>query len=206
MSDTGMKYLSFDNVQLEEDLRLLSGEQRILFGLACCERMLPNYKKFQEEFAWGNADVLVSALDRLWKHLQFKELQFDEIKIIRCQCEDIIPNTEDFDSFLSTIAQESVFSTLCVYEYICKNEVERIAQAASFAVDTADMCIQEFEGMSPDEVDREEAIRKHPIMQGELQRQKDDLEALRGIARLDSGVIQNLKRKWSNQETSNVGF
>jgi hypothetical protein len=56
----------FDPDELRKLLLGLGAQQRLAFGLACSERLYPNYVVFADEQGWGEPKTLRAALDLAW--------------------------------------------------------------------------------------------------------------------------------------------
>ena len=60
---------AFSSHGVYEKLRGLDISGQRVFGALCCERMLPNYRAFQNQAKWGDYRPLLRALDTVWSCL-----------------------------------------------------------------------------------------------------------------------------------------
>jgi hypothetical protein len=68
------------------------------------------------------------------------------------------------------------------------------------------MYVQHVEDMDPREPDLEGRTLKHPLMQAELRRQREDLELLEGMSDDPKVEIPRLKRKWRKPKKGSLGL
>ncbi len=196
-----MNRLNFYNRSIIENrLKKLNDIQRITFGICCCERLLPNYKKFKNDTNWGDENPLKKAMISVWNFVRISQLAFDVESLLK-ECEAVAPESENFQSEYTSYAQDAVFAVCSILDYLKSKDIERISQASSYAIDTVDLYVQEIENMSSTDPDLEEKIKLHPIMQKEIFNQFSDLEFLE-----NGGNVLELERKWHTQSISNIGL
>jgi uncharacterized protein YjaG (DUF416 family) len=193
----------FNEAFLKTKIDPLSLNHRILFALSCCERLLPNYLIFYKHHSWGEPKVLRYALDRVWSVLNGDEI-VEEIENLIQKCDEVTPDTEDFDSIFVSPALDAASSVMLILEFVKNHSVEKVLEIASLSRDTVDMYIQELENMDSNDPNLEEKILGHHFMQRELVRQREDLELLRKAEVINEDVIIDLKRLWRGTEKSNI--
>ena len=195
----------FDETSLKVKLKELSREQKILFMLSCCERLYPNYLAFNKKHEWGNPFVLRNTLDFAWTVLE-RGIGEDkeELKKLLKQCDEITPDTEDFDSIFVSQALDSTVAVASLLEYIISDSNDKIIEVASLARDTVDMYVQELEDMAPNDPNLEKMILEHPLMQQELKRQRQDIELLKDLEVSDVSIYEEVKKNWYRTKTSNI--
>ena len=195
----------FDKTYLKAKLKELSREQKILFMLSCCERLYPNYLVFNKKHEWGNPLVLRKALDFAWTVLERGiEENKEELKKFIKLCDEITPDTEDFDSIFVSQALDSSVAVASLLEYIISDSNDKIIEVASLARDTVDMYVQELEDMAPNDPNLEKMILEHPLMQQELKRQRQDIEMLKNLVVSDVFMYEKVKKNWYRTKTSNI--
>lgn len=201
-----MPGLAYSKEEIQQRLEALPDKMRVAFGLSCCERMFPNYRACKTKINWGDERPLRMAMDTLWKWLDGENLSQSHIRKLMNECEAVTPNSEDFLEVLTTVAQDACFAICCVLEYFLLQKVERIAQASSYANDTLNFWVQELQdpnpgsfALVPNNPERQERIRLHPLMQRELARQDADLKLL--ASHPDMGL---LKAQWRAPAKSNI--
>jgi uncharacterized protein YjaG (DUF416 family) len=195
-----MAIFTYDRDVVLERIKNLRDSSRIAFGVACCERLVPNYAAFSHEVQWGNENVLKETIERLWEHCLEKCLLQGEVERLTKACELAAPDSEAFSSPLTTFAQDAAFAVCSVLDYLSEHRVEKIAQASSYAIDTVDLYVQEVENMKPNTADLEERIKNHPLMQNEIGNQLADLDFLE-----NGGSIQELRSRCHQRMASNIG-
>lgn len=174
-----MKESAFSETDLEERLSALSIPRMLVFGASCSERLLPCYRKFNEETGWGNGAQLRDGLDLVWRRaLEAGEPSDEEVSRALVACEAVGPDSEDFTSLYTSSAQDAVFAVCALLDHLLEGEQGKIVLAARYPTDSIDLLVQELEGMTPGSSDLEASILASPMMQQELRRQRRDLEEL----------------------------
>lgn len=197
-----MHNLDYSKAEIQTALGRMSDSQRIAFGASCCERMLPNYSGFRRETGWGDETPLRTALDAFWRAIDGFPIIGERIKVLTDQCEKAAPSSEAFPNLLTTAAQDGCFAVCSVLDYLSDSDVERIAQASSYAIDTIDLYVQELENMPPNDPQLESRIRLHPFMQREIRTQVEDIRLL-----LDEpNALSTLKQKWKGSRISLINI
>ncbi|NUQ77789.1 MAG: DUF416 family protein [Polyangiaceae bacterium] len=166
---------AFNNQKTRNMLSKLRVHQQLALGAACCERMLPSYEAFVQEVGWGDIAPLRRALDAVWKACEEKPLSNLELRDLLSQCEMCAPNSEDFDSLYTSLAQDAAFAICALLDFLFDGDLNRIVSVFQMATDSVDLIVQEREGMDPRDSFRESKILKHPLMQQELVRQRRDI-------------------------------
>lgn len=192
-----------DRSALDRGLASLSREALIAFGLGCCERLYPNYVAFKRETGWGEPDVLRKGLDLAWRVLEGFESSHDSVSSARQEVRRAEPETEDFDTILVSPALDAAAAVGLILKFIAEGGVGTIVEIASLCTDTVDMFVQDQDGLAPNDPKLEERILNHRLMQRELQRQHDDLLALRSFSGLPTEVAR-LRESWRNPQKSNI--
>lgn len=165
----------FDEVVLARELSKLAFHQQLAFGVACCERMLPNYEAFSQEAGWFDATPLRQALDHAWRVCEGLEVPKDGLQQMLTRCDGRLPQEEDFPSLYVSAAFDAVASTCHLIDFVIDGEVEHLVFVGRFATETVDLVVQELEHMDPQDPQLERKILEHFLMQLELSRQRRDL-------------------------------
>ncbi|WP_437631744.1 DUF416 family protein [Sorangium sp. So ce854] len=194
---------AFDGGALERSLAPLPREALIAFGLGCCERLYPNYLAFKRETGWGEPDVLRNGLDLAWGVLEGFGPSHDSVNFARQEAQRAEPETEDFDTILVSPALDAAAAVCLVLKFIEEGGVEKIVEIASLCTDTVDMFVQAQDGLDPNDPKLEERILIHRLMQRELERQHDDVLALRSFSGRPTEVAR-LRGGWRNPQKSNI--
>lgn len=122
------------------------------------------------------------------------------------ECEENIPDTEDFDSIFVSSALDASTSIVALLRDTDSIATDVVVEIASFARDTVDMYVQELESMEFYGAELEEKILKHPLMQAELKSQRETIESILAIKEFDLEKISYLESIWKQPKTSNIGF
>ena len=194
----------FSANSLREKLIKLDANQQLAFGAICCERLLPNYKAFQQDVGWGDFLPVRKALDFLWTVLKGGSTTPEEIKSITAYCEAVVPDSEDFESPYVSLAQDGCFAVCSLLDYLLENDVDRVVQAATYATDSVDFYVQEIESMAPNDPELEQKILSHNLMQRELAQQEENLKAVEQVDVDSVEFLDGLKNSWNNEGKSNL--
>ena len=185
--------MQFHSEVLSDKLEELSKEKKIVFGASCCERLLPNYKKFVEVEKWGDFESLRSALNEIWKHVVESKMPQQKISGLIDKCDKITPDAEDFSSIYTSFAIDAGGAIYELLQYCLDGKTKYLVDIASFARDTVDMYIQERDDMDYNLPDFEEQIVNDELMQKELKKQFDDLEVLKNQKIFDESFIHTFR-------------
>ena len=188
--------LRFDRNELTDKLRCLSDKKRLAFALTCCERLVPNYRKFQSETKWGDIGLIESLMDQLWKAAAGSQVGEQELAELSRQCEACAPDADDFDSLYVSSAQDACLAMCQVFDYVHDQNLEHLTQAASYAIDSVDLYVQETENMQPNTEDLEGRILAHPLMQNEIKKQAQAITQLADIGQDDRTAWERFEMQW----------
>jgi hypothetical protein len=195
---------AFNAAALRVRLDQMGDRQQLAFGASCSERLLHNYLAFLNDTGWGDIAPLRDALDLVWAFLCGRPYPDDSVKHLRTLCEAEAPDSDDFTSLYVSLAQDACFSICALLDFLLSSDVDKIVVAATYATDSVDLYVQEIEDMDSNAPDVEERILAHVLMQRELRKQKDDLEAIAQARILDASFFIQLKNSSSNEGKSNL--
>ncbi|WP_342376338.1 YjaG family protein [Myxococcus stipitatus] len=193
----------FNPDALAQRIGQLSLHARLAFLLSCAERLIPNYAAFSRHHGWGHPGTLRDALDLGWRQLSGNAVERGEIEACLGYCEDMTPDTEDFQSAYVSAGLDAAVCCASILELLLKDDSAKVVDGASLACGTVDMHVQELERYDSQEPELEQKIFRHPLMQRELRRQREDLDLLETMS-LSSSDIEVLARKWRNPAASNI--
>jgi len=168
---------SFDINRYKSILNALEAWKRVAFMACCCERMLPNYSKFNLESGFGDPETLNHALAIVWNWIESDQMQC-KIGTLALKCEQQGPNTADFPSLFTSAALDAANAIASTLEAIGDANVYRAIEVASLARDTVDLFVQQIDNLDPNSIDFERRILEHQYMQDELRNQRIALEKL----------------------------
>lgn len=196
-----MASLIYDKAEVQRRLCALTPNSGLAFASSCCERLLPNYSVFRSEVNWGNDAPLRQALDRLWALSSGAAVQPNEISNLTAQCEAVAPDAEDFDSLFTASAQDAVLAICSALDFVSTNDILKLVQCSSYAIDTVDLYVQEIDKMPANSPDLETRIRNHHLMQREIKHQYGDLSQLELSVPIDV-----VKMHSTDNGKSNIGM
>jgi uncharacterized protein len=193
--------LTFDHDALKDKLEALPVSHRIAFGASCCERLLPNYRAFSLQEAWGNFDLLRYSLDVIWSLLKGSQIDVREIEMLIQQCKEVIPDTENFSSNYTSAALDASASVVETLNSCITGSAENIADVGEMARDTiylylASRDASDLSIAQPDNTD-EKKISRDPLMIEELNKQNQDIEALMMKKELTPEFLEKLRQSSS---------
>ena len=126
---------------------------------------------------------------------------------VTAACESVAPDSEDCDSLYVSFAQDACFAVCGLLDFLLENKIDKVVQAAAYAIDSVDLFVQEIEGMAPDDPELEQKILTHRLMLRELSQQEKDLaEIEQATVALTSHFLASLRQSWDNEGRSNLGF
>lgn len=199
---------AFDGERMRSAVRNLTREGRLAFALSCAERLFPNYAAFSAEVGWGDPSMVRRALDLGWLHLAKAnaEVAAEGVRL-RSLIDEVTPDTEDFDVPSVSAALDAAAAAHVVLCLLESDLVELVVRVASLCRDTVDIYVGElaseaegqFAHLDPG---HEQQILKHPFMQAELRRQREDLDLLAN----SRWSPDDLAARWREPACSNIGI
>lgn len=195
----------FNKDLLIAELNMFDCNRTLAFALSCAERLYPNYLIFEREEGEMNREVLADALNNTWLLVNGEKWPPEEIADSMKACESSTPYSDDFDSLFVSSAQDACLSVCCILDYLLKPDLERIAQVASYAIDSVDLYVQEIENMEPHSPNLEQNILYHPLMQQELCLQKRALAELKNLSS-QKDFFSNFQAGWRKPQYSCLGL
>ena len=182
----------FDPDYIYDQLSRLSSIHAVAFAASCCERMLPNYRRFQDQVGWGDTILLRTALDQAWQVVSAGNIPREYLRSLVEQCDHVTPDTEVFTTSLVSHALDASAAISETLELCVDGDLSHALRVATSSRDTVDMYIQKLEDLQPEDSQFEEKILNHPLMVREWKNQVDTLQALAGHVLPDSEVSKVL--------------
>lgn len=193
---------TFNDVRVRDALSRLQPHQQVAFGASSCERMLPNYKSFMREAAWGDLEPLRGALDLVWSGHTAARPPKEVLSALAFRCEQTAPDSDDFKSFYVSSAQDAVFAVCALIDFLIEEDLDHLIRVPRLSTDSVDLFVQELEHMNPSDPLREKKILEHPLMQQELKRQMRDIDEAGRILLGDEEALLRLRTR--AQQESNL--
>lgn len=163
---------------IEEKLKILSYKHGVAFCASCCERLLPNYKKFVDTEHWGDYAFFRETLNEIWNHIIKSNLSEKRINELMCNCFNVIPDSEDFESVYASYAIDAGAGVYNTLKYCLDENVKDLITVSTVSINTVDLFIQEKYKLNSIDPQFEQTILENSFMQTELKKQFDDLELL----------------------------
>ncbi len=183
-------------VKLRETLFPLPTCYRLAFALCCCERLYPGYKALTAFLQ--TPDTLRTILDRLWKHALGQEMTEEEIQHGLATCLSISFGVVDCcEHYWDGV--DAVGATYVALDACRQHNVDNVVRAAEIARKKVDrplwkaMAQQLGGAVEPDEqTEIEEAIRTHPTMVAEIEKETEQLRFLYECEELTEVAVAEL--------------
>jgi uncharacterized protein YjaG (DUF416 family) len=191
--------LRYDEEALVDALNKLRPDGRVAFAAACAERLLPIIRTVHEKTGQGDFAVVEEQLKRLWRHLDGTlRLSATESQRLARRLEILIPG-EDAPWSEHNPYVENAISAVC-YALQCHatDQPQTAAYAARQAYEAVDHFVHNRDNVDFNLPGSEDRVLQDPLVQSELQRQRDDLDAL---ARMSESIdiIHQLRTRAETQ-------
>lgn len=183
---------TFDEASLHRSLARLAPWKQVAFMASTCERMLPNFDRFAAESGVGDPRVLRRGLDAVWSWVESDRAP-DELGPLQDEVEWQAPNTESFSSPFTSAALDAANAVAIALDAVGDPDSASAVEVAGLARDTIDLHVQEVEDLDPNAPGLQKAIRRHPLMQAELRRQREDFAYLELCTGLRADAVRRLR-------------
>ncbi len=177
---------------VEGKITKLDFKQQVLFAVLICEKLLPNYRQFNEKEEWGNIEILEEAIVMLYQFLQDIDLNDAELDGIYEKIIEVTPDVGLFEGDLASYALDTCSAVSDSVEFLLSEDLSYLLNIASIARDTVDTFVQESELAGDFGDDFEMKIAQNEYMQREFKRQHDLLDKLAG-AEIDLPFISSMR-------------
>lgn len=177
MSGHAVDHRQIEPDEVETGLERLTGWRRTAFMACCCERMLPNYLKFQTECGFGDPSMLRTGLDAAWRSVGAQTTPKDLHAMIAA-CDQQAPDTSEFESIYTSAALDAASAIAVTLEAILEPTMDQVREVASLARDTADLLVQATRSLDMRDASFELTILASDLMQAEIQAQLHSIEWL----------------------------
>jgi hypothetical protein len=197
-----MNVLKFDESGLVLDLSKLSRRFVVAFALCCATRQLSAFEIYAEKFAPEVREIPPCIVDELWDFVgSNKEDTLPWVERLAA-VEALFPEEQDSWAPLHVYAENALYSLAYTIRCLIAADAQEAAYAARVAYEAADQAALRFLDDSRGSPDIEWLVLSSDIVQRELQRQADDLGALKENAQ---GVIVRLKGMASSSQLLTMG-
>lgn len=168
---------TFDTEKLDSALRSLPDWKRVAFMALCCERMLPNFRKFALEAGVADEQPLVAGLSAIWRWIEDKSLPSD-LGILLHACDSQAPVTEEHSSLFTSAALDCANAIAVTLEALAEPTVQRAIEVAGLARDSTDMFAQQTGNLDSVAPGFESMVLASAVVQRELTLQRRCLDYL----------------------------
>lgn len=169
----------YDEARLGEQLEGLPRRLRVAFAAACAERLYRVYAPHEETAYYGEPGELSGLLRQLWHECESGELTSDWVERITMRVAEVIPHDDDVlcglgHDWLNSFAYALVYAL----DTHRTGDARVAVWAAMKSYDTLSAVVAGRRGFDPYAPGAKELIRRDPLVQGEVARQRRDLEEL----------------------------
>ena len=152
-----MNYRDFIRILKNQTTSQLYKEQ-LHFAILICKKLYFDYQKFTEKYQWGDADLLMDAINLCQQSIE-NYANISQIKELLPKINSITPDMDDFGSdYLGSYALNASASVYETLEFIIDQDKTHIFNIGTLYTDTIDFKIQEDKELTQLE------IENHPRM------------------------------------------
>ena len=191
-----------------EEIKLLEKldyNKQLTFAYLTCERLYPNYVFFSENFDFGDKQILIEAIDLIFKSLLVDFVDVKQIELFLKAVDINTPYPHEFETIFASSALDSCSSILETLNFMLDKNVSRLTDIATFATDTVDMFVGYRDGLDYNTDPLfDDKIFNDPLMQRELSIQKGIISYLAKTDNLEGLDINNLLSLQYNDSKSNI--
>jgi uncharacterized protein YjaG (DUF416 family) len=187
--------MSFYNdfiAEIEKTIVSMSHEQKCLFILLTCDKMLPNYVSFSEKNDWGNSRVLKNEILMLEKAILEIPIATTELSELNKFIEANIPDLDSFETGSFAFDTSIVFSE--AIEYLINKDTKHILNIAQGILDTIDMFVQIKEDLDPNDIELDNKIQKSEYIKREFKRQRLLVNHIKNTEIITKEVIAEIRQ------------
>lgn len=183
-------------LNFSDQLRQVSVTHALIFVACCAERMYPNYLAFAQNQQWGDPEVLRNGLDTLWLLASGKILREEEVQSLIEGCQGVVPDSEDFQSVLTSAAQYSVVAVVLGLSCYLNQDASLAEQVSVVALETVRDYLYQVTSVTIEphaqDVELEEWIEKSPLLRAEQDQQEQDLTLLTSTSEDEIQLLDTL--------------
>jgi hypothetical protein len=182
--------------KLRDTLSPLPSRHRLAFALCCCERLYPSYQALVALLQ--SPDLVRPILDRLWLHVLGQDVTDAEISDMLATCRSLRPGGECCREHLDD-ACDALGATYVTLEACRQHPLDNVVRAAEQVRNKTDRPLWKelakgvVGGVGPEDYRRiEKAIRFHPKMVAEIEKEAAQLRFLYECNELTADTISQL--------------
>jgi uncharacterized protein YjaG (DUF416 family) len=167
----------FDEDALRDRLVALPPWKRVAFALLCCERMVPNFERFSASAGHCDGAVLRAGLHVGWHWLATGRI-LAGLADLRDACAAQAACAGNGRGELALPALDAANAVEMLLDALERPSDYIAAEVAGLSRDSVDLHVQALRNLDPACVSIDDDVLSDPLMQEELRRQREDLEAL----------------------------
>jgi hypothetical protein len=188
--------LSPELVILRDALKPLSYRHRLAFALCCCEYLYPSYQALATFI--HTPDLLRPILDRLWKHVVGQQMTDAEVQRGLATCQSVELGEDNCcEHFWDAV--NAADATIVTLNACKEHNLDNVVNAGELAREKVYQPLWREKtdsiqgGIPPDEGQQiRQAIRSHPAMVAEVEREAAQLRFLYECEELTEGAVAQL--------------
>ncbi|AQS39219.1 hypothetical protein Sps_04113 [Shewanella psychrophila] len=186
-------------------VKALDLQQKKVFAIALCQRMLPNYQLFSEVCEFGDPQVLDTALSLLWQSIYDKKLKLN-IDIYLERLELNTPEPADFDVYGVYPAMDASTAIIALLSAIQSKVEEDIVNISKLSSSTVANYIEAISDVELDEDAFDDYIFNHEVMVEEKELQSTLLQLIEDNPKLNADFVKSLRKEIIQSGVSNIGI
>ncbi|MDP4527760.1 YjaG family protein [Alkalimonas delamerensis] len=188
-------------------LRELNLYQQVAVAATLMERMLPNYQLFSQVMNYGDASLLRHTLDLVWEWLAVKKAKINFSRLAD-ELAEVTPEINHFDCFGVYPAVDTATALDALLNGIEQRDGAELVNVAKISQASVARLI-EYESAELDitsEAELKQHVRKHPLMQYEMDCLAELLEQVSAVRQFDWAQVKLLQQWVAEQGVSNLGM
>jgi hypothetical protein len=177
----------------------LSPKKQLAYALLVFERMLPRMAAFCKDTGTGYSSCS-QARDVAWCDMEAGGKRRTLYRSLSKACLKNAPDTEDFTHEMTSDALNAFLTMSEIMAFMLDGSLDHIVNISTLATDSVDLYLAHLEPGLVTTKDSEDWIASHPLMQQELQREKEDIKFLATLPdHFDHETISALRARSSSQ-------
>lgn len=188
-------------------LRELNLYQQVAVAATLMERMLPNYQLFSQVMNYGDASLLRHTLDLVWEWLAVKKAKINFSRLAD-ELAEVTPEINHFDCFGVYPAVDTATALDALLNGIEQRDGAELVNVAKISQASVARLI-EYESAELDitsEAELKQHVRKHSLMQYEMDCLAELLEQVSAVRQFDWAQVKLLQQWVAEQGVSNLGM
>jgi uncharacterized protein YjaG (DUF416 family) len=127
--------------QIHKAIHTISFIQKLAFAYLMAKRLYPNYIKFYEKEKWGNPEIVNKSIHTLEEIILSGKAELLQKDLVN-DLHKITPDTEDFNTFLTSLALDVCSILLETFSFIESKDDSAIISISNSSLDLTQMHIE----------------------------------------------------------------